>query len=265
MGWTGAVLGALAGRILFGGALGTLFGAVCGHEIEKHSNKPKRASSKKSDVDSDSAERALVFCASASAMFAKMAKADGSISQREIAVVERCFARLGFAAETRRYAIQAFRRAKQDGHDIREYAQDFARVVQSVEIRELLYELLWDLACADGEPVEAEVRILRDLPSALSIRSEWYSLFARQRLGARRSGGGARTNRDELAEAYATLGVEPSASDDEVRRAYREKAKKCHPDVLRSQGLPDEMIGRATEKMAQINAAWATIRSHRGL
>lgn len=244
--------------------MGALFGAVCGHEIEKHSNKPKRASSKKSDVDSDSAERALVFCASASAMFAKMAKADGSISQREIAVVERCFARLGFAAETRMYAIQAFRRAKQDGHDIREYAQDFARVVQSVEIRELLYELLWDLACADGEPVEAEVRILRLLPSALSIRPRWFEFFARQRMGTR-SSSDARETRDELAEAYATLGVSPSASDDEVRSAYRTKAKKCHPDALRAQGLPDELIGRATEKMAQVNAAWATIRARRGI
>jgi len=49
------------------------------------------------------------------------------------------------------------------------------------------------------------------------------------------------------------------ASADEVKRAYREKAKKYHPDALRAQGLPEEMIRRGTEMMAKINAAVDTI------
>ena len=72
-----------------------------------------------------------------------------------------------------------------------------------------------------------------------------------------------RTN--PLADAYRTLGVKPSASDDEVKRAYREKAKSCHPDVLRSQGASDRKVAEATEKMAKVNAAWTAISKERNI
>ena len=68
-----------------------------------------------------------------------------------------------------------------------------------------------------------------------------------------------------LADAYRTLGVKPSASDEEVKRAYREKAKSCHPDVLRSQGASDRKVAEATEKMAKVNAAWTAISKERNI
>lgn len=80
--------------------------------------------------------------------------------------------------------------------------------------------------------------------------------------GARRS---PRQRANPLADAYRTLGVKPSASDDEVKRAYREKAKSCHPDVLRSQGASDRKVAEATEKMAKVNAAWTAISKERNI
>ena len=50
-----------------------------------------------------------------------------------------------------------------------------------------------------------------------------------------------------------------------MRRAYRAQAKKNHPDLLRAQGLPEEMVTRATAQMARINAAWEEIKRARGL
>ena len=66
-------------------------------------------------------------------------------------------------------------------------------------------------------------------------------------------------------DPYEVLGCSQSATDDELRRAYREKAKQLHPDVLRAQGLSDELISRASEQMARLNAAWATLRQKRRL
>ena len=257
---------ALGGWIgsLFGGPLGAVFGAALGHQVEKRCRRGSPVARRRMSgaaAPLSASRRAIVFCASAAAMLAKMAKADGRISANEIAGVEQAFARLGFSARAREYAIGVFRQAKDDPHTIFEYADEFAEAVESVEVRELFYEILWDIACADGTVLESERRLLRQMPRALRIRAEWYAFFANQRLSARR----AETPRDELMAAYALLDATPDDTPDALKRKYRLLAKKNHPDVLRAQGLPDELIGKATERMGRINEAWTAIRSARGI
>lgn len=58
---------------------------------------------------------------------------------------------------------------------------------------------------------------------------------------------------------YRVLGIEPTAGDDEVKRAYRELARKYHPDKYRDSDLAD----LATEKMKEINAAYEEIQKER--
>ena len=57
-------------------------------------------------------------------------------------------------------------------------------------------------------------------------------------------------------DPYAVLGVPPSATDDEVKKAYRRMAKKYHPDIH-----PEPAI--AEKKMAEINAAYDQIQAQR--
>ena len=68
-----------------------------------------------------------------------------------------------------------------------------------------------------------------------------------------------------LSEAYALLGARSDDSVAELKRKYRELAKRNHPDSLRAQGLSGEAIARATECMSRINSAWATVCAARGL
>ena len=265
MGLIGALVGSyLGGSALGGGPLFRLLGAIAGAMLGSKVEDSVRGKRRPGSVRMSSQNQSMVFCASVAAMLAKMAKADGVVSRYEIAGVEEAFRRLGFTPAARRYAIEVFRKAKDDAHTIYDYARDFTSAVDSVDVRELFYEILWDIACADGTVGGAELQILQRIPRALGIRPEWYGYYASQRLRGGPRGRGA-APRDELAEAYSLLGASVGDSADELKRKYRELAKRNHPDALRAQGLPEEMIGKATERMSRINEAWAKIRAARGL
>ena len=78
-----------------------------------------------------------------------------------------------------------------------------------------------------------------------------------------RSAADAPRTDDKLARAYHTLGIKSGASLSAAKRAYRELAKSCHPDLLRARGASEREIAEATDHMARVNAAWDIIRSRR--
>ena len=50
-----------------------------------------------------------------------------------------------------------------------------------------------------------------------------------------------------------------------MKKAYREKARKLHPDAIAREGLPPALAAKANERMARINLAWDRIKAERGL
>ena len=67
-----------------------------------------------------------------------------------------------------------------------------------------------------------------------------------------------------LQREYDILGVKPSATDEEVKRAYHRLAKSFHPDVMRADGASEDKIREATARMALINEAWANVQKFTG-
>ncbi|HET7131017.1 MAG TPA: DnaJ domain-containing protein, partial [Gammaproteobacteria bacterium] len=79
--------------------------------------------------------------------------------------------------------------------------------------------------------------------------------------------GPRRTPADDAAaidEAYRALGVAASASNEEVKTAYRRLMNRHHPDKLVARGLPESMIGVAEQKTHEIRAAYEKIKAKRG-
>lgn len=70
--------------------------------------------------------------------------------------------------------------------------------------------------------------------------------------------------RDQLADAYNVLGVDESASAQEVKRAYRKLMSEHHPDKLAAKGLPPEMMELAKQKAQELQAAYDLIRKEKG-
>ena len=271
MSWFGGAIGyALGSRF---GALGGIIGAVLGSGIADFlgSKAEEAATQRRMEQDArermrsraasrhgSPAEREVVFLTAIGAMLAKLSKADGHVDKTEIEAGERAFVRLGLTPENRELCIRAFRAAKSDAHSIFEYAEAFTNVARAVAIREMMYDILWDVACADGVVTVEERRILELIVTPLRIRPSLFAEEQARRMRTRRAAPSA-------PDPYAVLGCSASATDDELRRAYRSQAKKYHPDLLRAQGLPPEMIARANEQMARINAAWDEIKRARGI
>lgn len=67
-----------------------------------------------------------------------------------------------------------------------------------------------------------------------------------------------------LAQAFAKLGLESSASDAEIKKAYRKLVSQYHPDKLVSRGLPEEMMEIAKTRVREINTAYDQIKQTRG-
>jgi len=253
MGWLGAGIGALFGSR--GGILAGLISAVVGSWAEDKLRQMTADTPTKGSANPNE----LTLLAALSAMLSKLAKADGRITADEVRYCEGVFDRLGLAGEKRAFCIRVFREAKSDAHTLLDYAASFAAQQPAAEVRVLVYGILWDLACADGIVAPAEDELLRAVVTPLRVDAR---LYLRQRAAH-----GLRDPRSaaEPEDPYAVLGCSRRASDDEVRRVYREKAKRLHPDALRAQGVSEELLARANEQMARLNAAWAEVKRKRGL
>ena len=70
-------------------------------------------------------------------------------------------------------------------------------------------------------------------------------------------------NGNELNKAYDALGVEKTASDAEIKKAYRKLMSEYHPDKLMGQGVPDDMIKVATERSQEVQTAYDLIKKSR--
>lgn len=209
------------------------------------------------------------------AMLSKMAKADGRIDKSEVEVAESVLRRLDVAARHAEFCKNAFNTAKDDDKSIYWYASRFCEEAPKVEVRVFMYELLWDIACADGELSQAERDILLRICSHLGVPGTFFYVNYMRRFGRAegagssgsrgggQTGGGAR--RTAKPDPYSVIGCDSTATDEEVTKAYRKAAKRYHPDLLRANGVPEEMVAKATKKMAEINAAWEEIKRARGL
>jgi DnaJ like chaperone protein len=102
---------------------------------------------------------------------------------------------------------------------------------------------------AVGDPAGGEPQGISEVDHR-SIRSEFQRTRPRARDDLSRS------------QAYAALGISPSAGDEEVKKAYRAMARKYHPDKVNHLG--EEFVKMATEKFRSIHDAYTVIRKQRG-
>jgi len=240
----GAVLGGAAGFAI-GGPIGAIIGAAGGYAAQRIGQADS------DDAPADEATRKIGFTVGVIVLGAKMAKADGRVTQDEIRAFKRVFKT---PAEEEANVARLFNQAKRDHAGFEPYARQLARILSGApEVKEEVIDCLFEIARADGEVHPNEVKFLHDVAEIMGVSEE---AFARIRA--------IRTELDD-ADPYAVLGVARNAEPDAIKARYRQLARDNHPDKLIAEGLPDEAIEIANQKLARINAAYDEISKERGI
>jgi len=241
----GTVLGGAAGFAV-GGPLGALLGAAAGHAYDRM----KEARQPGADGDPGIVKQ-TAFAIAVIVLSAKMAKADGAVTRDEVDAFKQIFQ---VPPEEAKHVGRLFNQARKDAHGFEPYAKQIAGMFRdNPAVLEQLMGGLFHIARADGVAHPGEIEYLRKVAEIFGFDEATFERMRVAHFGV------------DMTDPYAVLGLTRDASDDEVRAAWRNLMREHHPDTLIAQGMPEDFVGMATEKVATINAAHDRIRAQRGL
>lgn len=179
---------------------------------------------------------------------ASVMKADGNPLKSELDFVKTFFQKQ-FSPDFARQQMLAFRDILKKDFDIRQVCE-LIKQAQPPQQRSVLIQYLFGIAQADGHVSEAEVQAINRISRMLDISS--YEFNQLKAMFYKSS-----------SNAYQMMGIEKSATNDEVKKAYRKLAVKNHPDKFAQMG--EEYQLAAKEKFQKIQDAYETIKKERGM
>jgi DnaJ like chaperone protein len=199
--------------------------------------------------DSDREKRRQVaFSVAMIALSAKMAKADGVVSQAEIAAFQQIFS---IPPEEMRNVFRLYDLARQDVAGYEAYAAKMAGLCdddgRSCALLADVLDGLFHIAKADGMVHPRELDFLREIAVIFGLADEEFAAIRYRHVAVGKDG------------PYAVLGLDPGEGAERVRARYLELVKENHPDRLAARGVPDEFMAIGIERMKAINAAYATV------
>jgi DnaJ like chaperone protein len=276
--WNGKLIGAALGY-LAGGYVGAAFGLLVGHQFDSGDGSP-------GELGADSAARVheLYFPAVFRVM-GHVAKADGRVSEQEIAAARAVMAALRLSPEQVRQAIGYFSEGKQPGFSLDKALAELRPLLRAYpQLAQFFMEIQLQATLAgSGLSSAPRSRLLR-AANLLGLTSDDFArleALMRWRMGGGATAGGAggyaggngggaggsgaHASADQLRQAYALLETSAAASDEQVVKAWRRQMSRNHPDKLQANGLPESMLERAKERTQQIQAAYELVRAVRGM
>jgi DnaJ like chaperone protein len=264
--WFGKACGALLGA-LAAGPIGAAIGLALGHQFDA------RAASAEALPPGEVAGIGARFFRATFRVMGYLAKADGRVTELEIAAARGVMAELRLTPAQVQEAIGCFSEGKQPYFDV---GTELTALYQACRGRPDLMRVFLEIqvrAALAGNNLEGPVRPLMNRVAG-TLRVAPFELahieaVLRIQRGSFAAGGGrgasAATRGADLSAAYKVLEAQPAASDDEIIKCYRRQLSRHHPDKLKANGLPDSMLGHAKQRTQQIIEAYELIRARRGM
>lgn len=260
----GKVIGTLAGLATFKPWF-ALLGLVLGHQFDRGFAERYRSFEQQGNDVGRLPEEYL------RALFQSMghlSKADGRVSEAEIRATRSVMHRIGLGPAQVRKAIHWFDEGKQPGFVLAATVRQLRRVAaRKAESRLLFVRLLLEVVLAKDSLNRKERALLWTVCTELDVgRVELAQLEAmiRAQKGFRHSPAGDADAR-RVKQAYRTLGVEQSASNDEIKKAYRRQMNRNHPDKISGNNPDENMLAEAQRRTREIRSAYEMLKARRSI
>lgn len=230
---TGGIIGAL-----IGGAIGSLFDNVT-YIKTNGSGMTFEEEQRMSQQD---------FYSSLLVLMAAVMKADGVVLRSELDYVKR-YLLSAMGEQKASKMLLLLRDILKKDIPVSDVCTQIRQNMQYASRLELLH-LLYHIAQSDGAIDQSELQILDTIASGLGISSSDASSIKA-------------TFYDDLESAYQVLEITSSATDEEVKKAYKKMAVKYHPDKVSHLG--EDVQRSANEKFRKINEAYERIKKQRNI
>lgn len=229
----------------FGGPIGGIIGYAIGSLFSNDS--PRTIRSEVNNTFGDT-EPKRDFNVTLLVLSAAVMKADGAVKKSELDYVKRFYLQ-NFGQERAENYIKMLREILKKDYNLHDVARQVGNNMDYATRLQLLH-YLFGIAEADGAIAPKEVNVIMTISDNMGVSASDFlsvkAMFIK-----------------ETDSAYKILGIDPSATDEEVKKAYREMAKKNHPDLVSTLG--EDVRQAAVKKFQEINDAYETIKKQRGM
>ncbi len=274
MSWLGKVIGGTFG-FMIGGPLGAILGASLGHQFDSGMIGLEQSGAFNRG---DQHRVQMAFFTATFSVMGHIAKADGKVTPAEISLANRVMDQMGLDGEMRKTAINLFQQGKNANFPLDEaLGQFYQECHRRLDLIRMFLDIQIREAMADGGIDSQEESLLLHICAQLRVSQfEYERLKMMVQARERFTSGGtyqqqshhkdkyrSTHNKTSVQDAYEILGVVSSATDAEVKKAYRRLMNQNHPDKLVAKGLPEEMMKLAKEKTQKITKAYEVIQEAR--
>ena len=235
--WLGGGLGfAMGGPI--GGLLGFLVGSMIdGATVETHTSSSHPARTTQGD-----------FVMSLLVLVAAVMKADGKVVKSELDYVKQFFI-VQFGQETAKEAVLMLKDILKKDIPVRDVSIQIGSNMDYSSRLQLLH-LLFNISLADGTIHSSEMEIIEKISGYLGVSNTDFTSIRNMFV-------------PETDSSYKILEIEPSSTNDDIKKAYRRMAMKYHPDKVSHLG--EEFRKTADEKFKKVNEAYEKIKKERNM
>ncbi len=232
--WIGAGLG-----WRFGGPLGAILGFAVGSFIDAADVQVIKGEHRTTTGD---------FIASLLVLVASIMKADGKVLRSELDYVKKYFVQ-AFGSDAAVEAMQMLKDILKQSIPLKDVSNQIKQRMDYSSRLQLLH-FLYGIANADGKIDASEIQLIEQIAYYLGISSADSGSIKNMFVKSTDS-------------AYKILEVSKSATNEEIKKAYRSLAVKYHPDKVSYLG--EDIKNKAKEKFQQISEAYETIKKERGM